>query len=558
MRRILGLTAVFAIVPASAALRAADASSAASAWQTRKWAGDVILPMGHYRGPGKEVHIEKDCRVTVGPGTLLERAKFGGGGSKWRVEGSLFREVELWGDLGLRFEAKDAAFDDCYFHKGGGFWVSLWSTRWHLENCVFSRRFLPGRWGVVDYAVRATDCTFHDLTLSSISYKDDPAKLAQSENLRFERCRFTRCEIPESALASTVDCVFDSCRFNTRDRPDWSKAGKPIVVNAFLAPSQTRPPTSYSEGRLQVNFRPVVPTQRAGATLRVAIKAGRLDYPAIPGSARASVIGEQEPSVVAQAAPPARAPAASPAPQPVAPSEAVVASYVGRWQVRYSDQSTRTYQIGIRGDVAYLERNLHGQVSRSPDGLVLDFGDGQLERLDFKGETLSVQRFESKAAFPGQAPSLFGLGAPVRDVAAQEPPLPGGSSTAARLAAAGRARHNEARLAAGQRYLRDLTTALQAAMSAGDLDDANAIKADMDRVRNGGPSVLKFKSAFAQTAQSRYGQALELASMAFVRELEAAQKAAMNAGNLDEANGIHTVRKHVEQQQGARRSPNAE
>jgi hypothetical protein len=44
--------------------------------------------------------------------------------------------VEICGDLGLQFDAKDSAFDGCALHKTGAWFVDAFSTQWRFENCV--------------------------------------------------------------------------------------------------------------------------------------------------------------------------------------------------------------------------------------------------------------------------------------------------------------------------------------------------------------------------------------------------------------------------------------
>ncbi len=533
-----------AVVLGLAAARAADVAPAdASAWSLKDWKGAIVLPAGNYRGPEKGLHLEKDCHVIVSPGTLIKDAQFGGGGAKWKVDGSLFRKVSISGDMGERLEAKDSAFEECSFSKGGGWFVAYWSTRWIFENCVFSKKFFPSKWHVGDYSVCATDCTFYDLTMPKIGYKDDPSGEAQSKELKFEHCRFVKCELPESALAATIDCVFEDCQFTTQDKPNWTKAKKPIVVNVFLAAARTKPPKSYSNGPLQVNFQTAAPAQRAGSTLAVTHTGAGLHYPAILGTGPVAVLGDGEQHAVAKT---------EPAAAPVIPAAAAAGSYVGRWSIHFTDNSVRTYDIGARGEVLFIEENKHGQLRRSPDGIILELGDGRLERLKFSGTIVSVDRFESKATFPANPPMLSGTGTLVNEVAAAPTqttattPLAASSSAAGRLAAAAQTQYNQSISAAGQGYLRELNSALQGAMRSGDLDDANAIKAAMDQIKSGQVTSLKFKSAYANTARTRYEQAVSVALQQYARDLEAAQKEALSAGNLDEANAINATRKQME------------
>ena len=251
------LAAVLAIASVAQGAHAADAAPAdTNAWHLSKWEkGQIVLPAGHYRGSGKSINTERHCSLVVGPGTLIEQVRFETDNNcDWKADGGLFRKLDLGMGCGSKFEARNSIFDDSIFWKAGGWYNAYWSTRWYFENCVIAKRFLPAKCNVIDFSVRATGCTFYDIELPRISYKDDPSGQTQGRDLKFERCRFVNCEITESALATTIDCLFDNCRFNRHDKPDWSKAKKPIVVNAFVVPGLNKPPQSYADGALQVNF----------------------------------------------------------------------------------------------------------------------------------------------------------------------------------------------------------------------------------------------------------------------------------------------------------------
>jgi len=214
-----------------------------------------------------------------------------------------------------------------------------------------------------------------------------------------------------------------------------------IVVNAFVVPARTKPPQSYLNGPVQVNFQLAAPTQQAGSTLAVNRTGGALKYAAVPEAGPVLVIGQAGSPAAAKAEPP-----------PVVPPTAL-------------------------------------------------------------------------------------------------PPLPKGTSLAARLTAAAEARYNQSLTAASQQYLADLDAALQAAMRANNLDEAVAIRDTIREIKDGKPANPQFKSTFANTAKSRYEQAATSAVQQYIRDLDAAQKSAMDAGNLDEANAISAVRKQLEGRQ---------
>ena len=255
------------------------------AWRYKTWSSDITIPEGAYRGDAKGVAVENDRTVSIGTGAVIEGAKLRGERSPhWKIDGSLLRDVEICGDLGLQFDAKDSAFDGCALHKTGAWFVDAFSTQWRFENCVISREFIGKVFGVGDYGVRAVKCTFYNMTLPKIAYKGDPADYAQTDNLKFEHCRFVNCEVNYSFLLSTIDCVFEECRFPAK-QDDISKLKKPINVTAYIA-SRANPPKPFEKGAVKIEFKSD-PTAEGGASIPVTHTSGRLTYTTLrPGPAQ--------------------------------------------------------------------------------------------------------------------------------------------------------------------------------------------------------------------------------------------------------------------------------
>lgn len=255
------------------------------AWRYKIWSTDIAIPEGAYRGDAKGVKVENDHTITIGPGAVIEGAKLRGDRSPhWKIEGSLLRDAEIGGDLGLQFDAKDSAFDGCALHKLGGWTVDSYSTQWRYENCVISRVFIGKEFHVINYGVHAVNCTFYNIALPKITYRGDPADYAQTDNLKFEHCRFVNCELNNSFLLATVDCVFEDCRFPAK-QDDIPKLKKPINVTAYIA-SRANPPKPFESGAVKIEFKSEgVP--EAGATIPVTNTSGRLAYTSLkPGPAQ--------------------------------------------------------------------------------------------------------------------------------------------------------------------------------------------------------------------------------------------------------------------------------
>jgi hypothetical protein len=114
-----------------------------------------------------------------------------------------------------------------------------------------------------------------------------------------------------------------------------------------------------------------------------------------------------------------------------------------------------------------------------------------------------------------------------------------------RLIATFKDRYERAVVSARQQHIRDLDAAKRAAMQANDLEEANAIQAEIQDATNGNVTPRNFKSKPAIEAGARYTQVAEAAKRQYITDLDAAYKSAMAAGNLDEANAIAAIRKQL-------------
>jgi len=242
-------------------------NSSENTLRNRYWLDDVTLTGGLYQGDSKKpIEVEKGKKVVTTDGCAFEGTHFKGfRDGKWDASDSFFRNSRVEMELSGRFTATNCAFENVELNKTGGWFVDHWSTRWKFENCVFAGKFSPSAMGVTDYAFHASHCTFNDIDLPAIRYKKDPAEEAQSNNLNFTACRFYRCTVPESFLATTTDCVFEECRFPGK-REAWEKATKPILVTAYIV-GRAAPPQSYENGNLKVTFKGA-PTPESGATVK--------------------------------------------------------------------------------------------------------------------------------------------------------------------------------------------------------------------------------------------------------------------------------------------------
>lgn len=80
-----------------------------------------------------------------------------------------------------------------------------------------------------------------------------------------------------------------------------------------------------------------------------------------------------------------------------------VPSLEGKWIIQYENGTQRTYIIRPNGRVLMAEEKLEGRISKNGGDVVLDFGDGKLERLSVKS-VLTVEHFNPKSGYPTSKP----------------------------------------------------------------------------------------------------------------------------------------------------------
>lgn len=107
-------------------------------------------------------------------------------------------------------------------------------------------------------------------------------------------------------------------------------------------------------------------------------------------------------------------------------------------------------------------------------------------------------------------------------------------------AAAAQNTYAAAMSAARLKYSAELELAVKAALTAGRLDDANAITELRQKLTGDNPPApaAPFKTAQANEARTRYETAVTTARRQYGRDLQQVLKQAMSAANLDEANTI--------------------
>ena len=251
-------------------------AEATASFQAATWDKAITLPPFGYRS-SRPVELDGNFTVTTQPGTLIDGVTFRGARDpqQWELRGTLMRRDNIAGQLGVSMHAADSVFEDCEMGKNSGWFVSWWGTHWKFENCIFTRRFLRTDLPPNDYSVHATHCTFYGAKLPTIGFKENPATYLQKQDMVFENCRFVDCDVPESFLAATVNCIFEHCHFAPKGQTKWPPETGPIQVKAFFA-GLDEGPASFLDGPLGVQFAPAPKDLAAGSTLPHTQSGGRV------------------------------------------------------------------------------------------------------------------------------------------------------------------------------------------------------------------------------------------------------------------------------------------
>lgn len=274
MHRLTSALCCLAALAASSP--AATAADAIASHQATLWDKEITLPPNAYRA-AKPVELNGDFTVTTRPGTLLEGVSFltRGGVQHWHLDGTLLRRVRITGKRYASGHGIDSVFEDWEFNKDDNWYSFWWSTRWKFDNCIFTKRFIRGELTTVDYSAHADHCTFYGVKLPGINLKDNPATYLQQSDMAFVKCRFVDCDVPQTFLAATVDCVFEGCRFEPKNKVNWPKETGPIKVAAYYAGTGGEP-SSFLNGPLTVQFTPASRGAAYGSTLPHAQSGGRV------------------------------------------------------------------------------------------------------------------------------------------------------------------------------------------------------------------------------------------------------------------------------------------
>jgi hypothetical protein len=243
--------------------------------QARTWDVETVIPAGGYRSQ-KSIDLLGDWSPKVERGAVIDDIGFHGRGGvqHWKVDGAILNNVRISGKRGMSLRATDTVLENCEFWKDDNWFDFWWSTKWRFDNCIFTKKFVRGDLPPLDYSARATGCTLYNVKLPWVGMKENPAGYLQKNDMGFVKCRFVQCDVPETFLAGTVDCVFEGCQFQAK-RHAWPKETTPIKVTAYYS-GMGAAPKSFINGPLTVEFLPAPKDLQFGSNLAHSISGGRI------------------------------------------------------------------------------------------------------------------------------------------------------------------------------------------------------------------------------------------------------------------------------------------
>ena len=386
--------------------------------QARTWDFDTTIPAGGYRAQ-KPIDLEGDWDPKVERGAVLDDIAFHGigGVQHWKIAGAILRKVHISGKRGASLDAADSVLEDCEFSKNDNWYFNWWSTHWKFANCIFTKKFVRDDLPPLDFSAHATGCTFYNVKLPSVGMKENPAGYLQKGDMGFEKCRFVQCEVPETFLAGTVDCVFEGCQFPAK-RHAWPKETTALKVNAYYA-AQGTAPKSFINGPLTVEFRPAPREIEAGSTLAHSYSGGRVTLTALPMPAQFAMLGtaqKKASEIPAVAAVPAKSPgAAAPAPGPAAPADfrsldeivralpaGIELTKEGQLNVAGVTAANEWFAKNVAGKTAAVRLTVEGMQATKDDGYAFTIA-GQPQVLSVRGTTMPAHFLALFRAGPASA-----------------------------------------------------------------------------------------------------------------------------------------------------------
>jgi hypothetical protein len=86
--------------------------------------------------------------------------------------------------------------------------------------------------------------------------------------------------------------------------------------------------------------------------------------------------------------------------------------FEGAWDITYSNRAVRHYRIDGSGRVEWTEKRVtsNTQITKKGSDYLIDFNNGQIERITTRGSKLMVEHYKPPDQYPKGTPFLTGTG----------------------------------------------------------------------------------------------------------------------------------------------------
>lgn len=269
-------------------------------WLVHPWKYNFDIPAGNYAGTQVPINVARTVQIGWLPGSQITdlelRMETAAG---MQATACQFRLLSLGLSLKGKLDIRDSLLDECALKK-----INVWSdkkdpaTRWRLSNCIIAKTFMGDAITVVDCGVRAVNCTFLDVKMPTVQYRNaDVVNQAQQDWFKFEKCRFENCEVNDRLLAATIGCVFENCRYSGPDSKFAGEVSKPLEVKAYWTGSPA--PAPVSDGNFTLSFPPPDSSIKAGTLMEYSNKNDRLRLASFtPSATPVAVLGATIPKSI--------------------------------------------------------------------------------------------------------------------------------------------------------------------------------------------------------------------------------------------------------------------
>jgi TolB-like protein len=167
----------------------------------------------------------KKCKLFVGPGAQIHGGIISlGGVTHITIAGTadqpaILRNIDFQQGYDGYFKAQYAIFENCKFHKTGGYYaLAGFTAKWVFDKCLIRGTSFP-KITHIDTGIKFTDCTFSGMTFGDIivgAPKDKPLdymSVLRKDWRIIDHCRFDDCSVPPTIFWCATASDYTKCRF---------------------------------------------------------------------------------------------------------------------------------------------------------------------------------------------------------------------------------------------------------------------------------------------------------------------------------------------------------